>query len=193
VLVDMLGPDGTVIGTATTDAAGRYLFTNGVGASSPSRRRGIAMEPNLPGYRVRIVRNQPVLAGLDPTVTGSDGAAGVGRDSDGAADATTSTSDVLTSPLPAVGMHTYDFGFAYTDASRRNSPAAPPAPVATTTAPPQAPAVPLAPRITPGDHLQLALTGASTWWAALAALVLLLAGLSLLETSEPVITRQPRE
>ncbi len=114
IIVRLFDSTGTTqIGTATTDANGRYIFS-----SSPVvANAGAAYAYNLPittntTYQVQIDMTQPNLAGYSTTTPNVGGVPGDVHDSDGLFNAV-SNLDVatVTTGTPGQNDHTYDFGF----------------------------------------------------------------------------------
>ena len=93
--------NGAVVKTATTNAAGQYLFGNVPGDP-------FTLTPNA-SYTVRIPTGQPVLAGLQASPTTAPGAAAT-IDSNGAV-AGTFDAAAVTTGAPGENDHTIDFGF----------------------------------------------------------------------------------
>ncbi len=113
VAVQLFAPDGTtLLGTATTNAAGEYYFSSAVTGTVPGGVYNVTgLTPNTAGFQLRIALNQPALGGRVPTIANADATAnGDSRDSDGI---TVAGNSVITVATGGSGFnnHTYDFGF----------------------------------------------------------------------------------
>lgn len=119
VVVELVGPDGTVLATATTDANGQYYFSSDAARVDESTASIIYGVPNMllntPGYQVRVPLNQVPLAGLSPAAPNATGDASNDNktdliDSDGL---TSGGFSVVTFAIGPAGAnnHNLDFGF----------------------------------------------------------------------------------
>jgi hypothetical protein len=123
VEVEIVNSLGTVIGVATTDAQGRYYFSNDTRRTSTANAiYGLTSLIFGETYTVRIALQQPELNTLFVTQTNNDTTGnGDSRDSDGdnenaaagmSAPATAYTQVVISIGQPGDNNHTYDFGFS---------------------------------------------------------------------------------
>lgn len=112
VVIELLGPDGSVLSTATSDPSGSYLFSNGKGTSSASERRGVTgLEPNKSGYSIRVKPAQPVLDGVVGATRNADATSGgATRDSDASPSAGGFVVSEIKTGLPGTSNHTLDIG-----------------------------------------------------------------------------------
>lgn len=114
VVVQLIDTDGTtVLGTATTDANGNFLFSSDPnGTSTPSSIYNITdLLPDTTGYEIRIDTTQSVIADANLSLTQAN-AAGTTDLHD--SDATQSGNDAVISVgtgLSGANDHTLDFGF----------------------------------------------------------------------------------
>jgi uncharacterized repeat protein (TIGR01451 family) len=117
VTVKLYASDGTtLLGTAVTDAAGQYFFSNQVGTSTANNIYGLALTTNS-NYFLRIMSlgTSPSVAGLSLTNPTSGGSTDLN------AGTTLANNDAaLSAGMPTIALktgtfgennHTYDFGF----------------------------------------------------------------------------------
>ncbi len=123
VVVNLYSAAGAVLGTATTDATGHFLFLFSIGATDPSTADNTIIQPNPYGAGVTVLiapSNFNVggpLAGFTRTLANTGG---VIRDSNGVATTVagggpSSTGFNATVGQPGRNDHTIDFGFGIAD------------------------------------------------------------------------------
>ncbi|MEM7132887.1 MAG: SdrD B-like domain-containing protein [Chloroflexota bacterium] len=116
VTVELYDSSNNLLGTATTDTNGNYLFSSGPGTNTASAIYDITgLTANTTGFEVRIPNaeggsQQAALSGLFVTPANADADQ---RDSDGTLNGTTAIVAFDTGTAGA-NNHTYDFGFGTT-------------------------------------------------------------------------------